>query len=953
MLPNFIPLHVYFFFTCNISNLVDSSGPGLSLLIYFHLQKNPIDSILKNRYYRNIRFLRRGIRMEELEDIEDLEINPKLLLQGAINAPDGIFLLNKNGKIAWANKKAYGKLGFKKSELIGSKIFNIDPNFSEDDWQNHWNKVKREDEVTVESQHLKKDGSKIPVELSINHLDYSGEELHLTFVRDITERKAKQKKIERAYKEYKELINGMEDTAWVLDFDGNFLDVNNSAVEQLGYSREELLDMTPMDIDSALSPDKIMKLIKNIKQDETQRFETTHITKNGKEIPVEIIQGLITYHGEEAILSIARDITRRKEMEEKLKESEEKYRTVFENTGTATVIIKEDTTITLVNRKFEELSGYSREEIEGKKSWTDFVAEDDLERLKGIHNKRIKNGEKAPNKYEFDFIDKNNERHNIILIEENIPNSNKYVSSLTDITEKKKVKGQLQKSEQKYRRLVETTGDIIFIHDNKGIIKFANQSTLDFFNYDQEEIIGKPVTELIPESEIEDMLKRKKRRIEEQSKERFHFESTFINKNKEQIAIDVQSTPFFDKGEYKGELIIARDITQRVKAEQEKDKLREQLYQKQKLESIGTLAGGVAHDFNNLLTVILGMSDLAIKQTDRPKAKSSIQEVHEAGQKAAKLTDQLLLFSREKETEFKITDLNQVIIDLKKMLNRLIGEDIVVDTYFEEDIWNIKADKGQIEQAITNLAINARDAMPEGGTLYISTQNIVIDQEKAKATKDLESGRYVCLEIEDTGHGMDEGTQEKIFDPFFTTKGRAEGTGMGLAVVHGIIKEHNGIIKVYSESGEGTVFRIYIPTTEEEKGKNGVKRLGNLDQYKGSGEAILAIEDEKSVIRYLKNILKRYNYNCICAKDYNEALQKFKQNKKAIDLVITDIIMPGKNGLEIAEILKKKKNGLNIILTSGYSDQKIKKSEIEAKEYDFIQKPFDIKDLLEIISINI
>ena len=327
-----------------------------------------------------------------------------------------------------------------------------------------------------------------------------------------------------------------------------------------------------------------------------------------------------------------------------------------------------------------------------------------------------------------------------------------------------------------------------------------------------------------------------------------------------------------------------------------------------------------------------------------------LESILNSAERAAELTKQLLLFSRKEEMDLEIIDLNKTISGLRMMLNRLIGEDITMHNDLNHDLWQVNADKNQMEQVITNLTVNARDAMPGGGDLTISTNNVIIDHEKAQNIPDIKPGEYICLSIEDTGSGIEKSLQKKIFDPFFTTKGRAEGTGMGLSVVHGIVKKHGGVINVYSEPGEGTIFKIYLPAViEKEIEMSEEQESESFENYKGSGETILLVEDEKPVLTYLESILDNYGYHYLSAKSAEKAVQLFKENEDNIDLLISDVILTGMDGMQLANKLKSEKVDLKVILSSGYSNKKVKMSSIKEKGYNFIQKPYNIMDLLKTI----
>ena len=769
--------------------------------------------------------------------------------------------------------------------------------------------------------------------------------------------KRENKALKREKNRFKFIFDSIEEAIIIINSDRKIEKMNSTVEKLIGCKKDNSIGKPIRKIFKSINTDK-QKKVKNTVDKVLEKGKTVGvsnhtllISKNGDEYHISYSAAPIKNNAGniKGVVLVFRDITEKYKMQQQIQKSEKKYKALFEHTGTATVIINSNSIIELVNKRFEKLSGYSKVQIEGKKSWPEFIVEEDLKGMKKFHEKK-KLSMNSSDQYECRFVDKDEQIHNMIIVEGRIPNSNKYVASLIDITDKKRVEKKLKENEKKYRRLIESTGDFILIHDDKGIIQFVNRSTVEYSGYNKEELIGKHIRELIPKEELNDLHRRKRERLEEEYEGRYHFECPILMRDNKNIYMDVQTTPIYKEEDYNGELVIARDITQRKKIEKEKKDLREQLYQKQKMESIGTLAGGVAHDFNNLLTVIIGMSDYAKKLNDDPKVENSLKEINEAGEKAAKLTDQLLLFSREKDTEFERVDLNKTILDLQKMLERLISEDIEIHDKFEEDLWAIKGDVGQLEQVITNLVINARDAMQNGGKLYLKTRNLIIDEEKARKVRELQPGKYVLLEVEDTGEGMKEDLQDKIFDPFFTTKNRAEGTGMGLSVVHGIIKNHEAVINVYSEPGEGTVFRIYFPALlKQDQTEMGKIESENVEQYSGNGETLLVVEDEKAVLGYLVSVLSDYNYKFLSATNAEEALEIFEKNKCKIDLLICDIVLPGMNGLNLSNKLKEEKKNLDIILSSGYSDDRISQDEIDKKGYKFVRKPFDMEKLLKTI----
>jgi signal transduction histidine kinase/CheY-like chemotaxis protein len=370
----------------------------------------------------------------------------------------------------------------------------------------------------------------------------------------------------------------------------------------------------------------------------------------------------------------------------------------------------------------------------------------------------------------------------------------------------------------------------------------------------------------------------------------------------------------------------------------------EQLRQSQKMEAVGQLAGGIAHDFNNLLTAITGYSELTLRrlQAEDPLYRN-IVEIKKAGERAASLTRQLLAFSRKQVLQPKVLALNSIISDVEKMLSRLIGEDIELRTVLEPQIGNIKADPGQIEQVLLNLAVNARDAMPHGGKLTIETGNVYLDEGYADQHLAVNPGHYVMLSVSDTGTGMDEKTQARIFEPFFTTKEAGKGTGLGLSTVYGIVKQSGGNIWVYSEVGQGTSFKVYLPRVDE--GAQDYKRSAEPEDALQGTEMILLAEDEEMVRKLAREVLEMYGYKVLEAANGGAALLICERHEEPIDLLITDVIMPEMGGRELATRLSQIRPEMKVLYMSGYTDDAIVHRGVLDEDANFIQKPFSPQTL--------
>ena len=491
---------------------------------------------------------------------------------------------------------------------------------------------------------------------------------------------------------------------------------------------------------------------------------------------------------------------------------------------------------------------------------------------------------------------------------------------------------QLRAAEQQYRRLAENAPDIIFRYEvapHRGFA-FVNSLVLAVTGYSPEEFYANPDLgfQLIHPDDRSGV----NAVIRGESPASSVATLRLVTKSGAVVWIEQHHALVHHRdGQLAAVECIARDISERKQLE-------EQLRQSQKMEAIGRLAGGIAHDFNNLLTVINGYSSLAMESLDaEDPLHGEIAEVNKAGERAAGLTRQLLAFSRRQVLTVQVLDLNSVVADVDRMLRRVLGEDIQLGTALASDLDSVKADRGQIEQVIMNLAVNARDAMPKGGRLMIETANMELDENYAAQHSEVAPGRYVMLAVTDTGHGMDAATMTRIFEPFFTTKPQGRGTGLGLATVYGIVKQSGGSIGVYSEPNHGTAFKIYLPRVTDRP--ETADHRPTAKRFLGSG-TVLVVEDEEGVRALIRTVLKQAGYRILEARDGEEALGLSGQHQGTIDLVITDMVMPKMSGREFGDLIKTQRPEIKLLFMSGYTDNAIIQQGTLDPEMPFLHKPF-------------
>ena len=650
----------------------------------------------------------------------------------------------------------------------------------------------------------------------------------------------------------------------------------------------------------------------------------------------------------------ATDRRARRKAEVALAASEERLQLVGRATNDAVWDWDLSTNSVWWNEGFFALFGYQAEEIDsGVESWYSRLHPEDKDRVIASCYAAI-NGDATSWSEGYRFRRADGAYADVVdrcYIVRNVRGQAlRLIGAMTDLSALRKAHAALQVSEARVRTVLDSALDAIVGMDEHGTIVDWNQRAEALFGWSFDEAHGRPLTETIIPPGQREAHRNGLRRFLETGK------SALLNKRVEMTAwrrdettfpVELSIVPLQEDGTRRFYGFIA-DITDRRAAEAKLRSAEEQLRQAQKMEAVGRFAGGVAHDFNNLLTVIMGYTDLAMSDlpTDAP-AQGDLQQIRNAAERASWLTRQLLAFSRRQILAPQVLDLNELIENFEKMLHRIIGEDVALKTHLAPMLPPIKADPGQMEQILMNLAVNARDAMPEGGRLTIETADVLLDESYPKKLVDVLPGRYVLMSVSDTGCGIDVETQKRIFEPFFTTKESGKGTGLGLSTVYGIVKQSNGFIWVYSEPGHGATFKVYLPTVDTEISPRKSKASSVRQQI--GVETILLVEDDTALRILAQRVLEQNRYTVLVASGLEEAGRTAEEHKGAIHLLLTDVIMPGGSGPDVAAHLVARFPGLKVLYMSGYTGTVMAHQGLLEAGSPLLQKPYSPEALLQAV----
>ncbi|UCF85989.1 MAG: PAS domain S-box protein [Desulfobacteraceae bacterium] len=895
-------------------------------------------------------------------------------------APHSITITRvKDGRCLQVNEGFCQMRGYSREEVLGRTPFELNLYVNQEDREGIIKILKETGEVNgFEVQYQKRDGTAIDTLLSARPLEYENEDCLIAVVTDVTELKGAQQALRKRLA-YEKMLADISTRAILIE-DKDISRCLDECLEIMGktfyvsriyifeYHHEPgTADNTFEWVSDGIAPQKEnlqgipmkkyswwMEMMNNNKiinykdiedmpgEPEKELLRSQNI-KSILVVPLFVnnafygFMGLdeCRYHRKwldedvdilKTTAQIISNAFESKQAEESLRESEEKYRALFETAQDAIFLSDERGGFLDVNHAACESLGYTKEELlelcnkdidADPRGYEAFVQVRDglAENIRFDVDQRRKDGTLLPVEITGCFFTSGGQRISMAIAR--------------DITERKKAEEALRESEEKYRLLVENATDAIFVMQDEKV-KFPNPRAMEIGRQLAVDLEQVPFMNYIHPEDREMVIERHKGRLKSDN-----VPSTYsfrlIGRDGEELWMELNAVLISWEGK-PATLNLLRDITAQKKMET-------QLQQVRKMEALGTLAGGIAHDFNNLLMGIQGRTSMMMDMDSSQKYYNDLKGIEDIVKSAADLTNQLLGFARSGKYEVKPTDLNELIHKTSQMFGRTKKE-IKIQTKYQKDIWAVEVDRGQIEQVMLNLYVNAWQAMPGGGDLYLQTDNVTLDENYAQPYK-VNPGRYVKISVTDTGVGMDKATKEKIFEPFFSTKEMARGIGLGLASAYGIIKNHDGIINVFSEEDEGATFDIYLPVSDKEVIEE--KKLPET-VIRGT-ETVLLVDDEDMIIGVGEKILKRMGYDVLTARDGKEAIKIYKEHQDKIDIVVLDMIMPEMGGGETYDRLKEINPDIKVILSSGYSVEGQASEILKRGCNGFIQKPFRMKRL--------
>lgn len=882
--------------------------------------------------------------------------------QAFSTSPDAICVLSHGEGVFVEVNASFSRLtGYTGEEVIGKSAMEMNFWYDLKDREEFYRRLKEEGYCENMEATFRLKGDRIDIGLlSAGVIFFKGVPHVIATIRSITDRKRMEEKLRVSEEKYRLLSENATDIIWAFDIKTEHFTYISPSIKALrGYTPDEAM---AIGLEHTLTPESYrnVKAELNTALEKELHSDHTHEASKLIELHEYCKDGAIVYTEAKVkfirdekgsptgLIGITRDITDRKRAENALKESEGRYRTMITALSEGVVIFNKDGRVIGCNRSAEQILGLTEAEMRSKPDlltgWQPVREDgspfpiDELPLVKtlstGIPQHGVIMGDINP-AGQITWLVVNCEP----ILDNLTGKPNSAVISFMDITDRFYAEQQLRKLSM----AVEQSPAIIVITNAEGIIQYVNPTFETVTGYSGEEAVGENARILKSGKQGLTFYQNLWKTISAGKT----WEGRFINRKKDGTFYTEEATisPLRDiAGRVMNYVAVKRDVTDHLRLNEEREKLKEQLVQAQKMESVGRLAGGVAHDFNNMLQAILGYVDMMLEDVRLSEVvHSRLLEVRKAAQRSADLVRQLLAFARKQPVKPKVLDLNDVITGMLKMLKPLIGEDIELQWQPGNRLWNVKIDPSQIDQLLTNLAINARDAINGVGQITIKTRNVMFDEAYCTSHPDSVPGEYVMLEVSDNGPGIDKDTLAHIFEPFFTTKSMGEGTGLGLATVYGIVKQNDGLIDVESELGNGTTFTIYLPKWMDQAAE--AEHTQAPKKLQRGTETVLIVEDEESILNICKVVLKQLGYTVLAANTPSEAIRMAKDANTKIDLLVTDVIMPQMNGRELSQRLMGLLPNMKCLYISGYTADILASRGVPDEHVHFLQKPFYMKDL--------
>ena len=817
-------------------------------------------------------------------------------------AKDGVLILDiDTGRITDVNPYLLNLLDFTYDEIVGNTVGELSPFKDIESNQAMLQRLQTDGFIRYEDLPLEtKDGRKIAVEFVCNVYPVGEKKVIQCNIRDITDRK----EVQTSLNLFRALMDRSPDAIEIIDpLTARILDANQTACERLGYSREELLSLSIPDIIvPGPKPFSIEANLEEIRKSGVNVVTVRHRRKDGSSFPVEIH---IQYVKEDRayLVAVARDITERLRLEEIQRRESKFISAVMDTVGSLIVVLDRAGNIVRFNGACEQLSGYTFDEVNGKNIDLLLLPEE-RESIKVAFD-NICSGQ-FPNTHENFWVTQTGNRRLIAWSNTALLDANGEVEYVIgtgiDITERTESEAQIAEQAD----LLDKARDAILVRDLEGRLLFWNKGAERMYGWTREEVLGRFAGDFL----FLDPKKFPEVNGLTISRGEWYGELQHLKKGGGEIVTEARWTLIRDnEGAPKSVLSIDTDITERKKIEA-------QFLRAQRMESIGTLAGGIAHDLNNILAPIIMSIELLKDSAEDSQAKMILDTIETSAKRGSDIVRQVLSFARGMQGERIEVQIKHLLNDLESIIKNTFPKDIRLHFYAPNDIWTVLGDPTQIHQILLNLCVNARDAMPNGGTLAIAVENCQLDEQYVAMNPEAKAGRYVNIKVNDSGTGIPQNILDKIFEPFFTTKDLSKGTGLGLSTVSAIVKSHHGIINVSSEPGKGTTFNIFLPALE--MSPNGQKEVTqSLSLPRGNGETILVIDDEASILIITTQTLQAFGYRVLTATDGAEAVAVYAEHKNEIAAVLTDMMMPIMGGAAVIRALTKINPAVKIVATSG------------------------------------